>query len=375
MERARQDIVRLCHAGLDATSLRVELRRKLGKVIPNNSFWCATVDPATLLFTGAVVDGTPEDALPAFLANEFLEDDVNKFAQLARRRAAVSTLYEATRGRPAESRRYREILVPLGFGNELRAVLRAGSSIWGVLCLHRDGVGFSTAEEDFLRRLAPHLAEGLRTALLLDTRDNPELTQGGDSPGLLVLAEDFSIVAATPTAERWLAELSDWPRGGGLSQAVRAVALRLRALERTGGTQAGLLPQARARTLAGQWLVLHASRLSGPGTSTQTAVIIQPASSVEVAPLILQAYGLTAREAEVARLVLQGLSTDEIAAELVVSPLTVQQHLKAVFDKTGVSSRRELVAQIFAREYWPRMSAGVGLAADGWFATGSMRRG
>ena len=65
---------------------------------------------------------------------------------------------------------------------------------------------------------------------------------------------------------------------------------------------------------------------------------------------------------------LAGRSTEHVAAELCISPLTVQQHLKAVFDKVGVRSRRELVAQIFARHYKPRLLAGGPLGADGWFA-------
>jgi hypothetical protein len=50
------------------------------------------------------------------------------------------------------------------------------------------------------------------------------------------------------------------------------------------------------------------------------------------------------------------------------SPLTVEHHLKSVFDEVGGRSRRDLVAQIFARHYAPRMFAGGRLADDGWFA-------
>ncbi|MFJ9368711.1 helix-turn-helix transcriptional regulator [Nocardia sp. NPDC101769] len=57
------------------------------------------------------------------------------------------------------------------------------------------------------------------------------------------------------------------------------------------------------------------------------------------------------REHEIAALVLAGNSTPQIAATLVVSPFTVQQHLKSIFEKSGVRSRRELVANLLAVHY------------------------
>jgi DNA-binding CsgD family transcriptional regulator len=127
------------------------------------------------------------------------------------------------------------------------------------------------------------------------------------------------------------------------------------------------MPRARIRTPSGQWLLLHASRLSGSSAVGQTAVILEVARPTEVAPLVLLAYNLTEREAHVSQLVLKGLSTGEIAASLSLSALTVQQHLKAVFDKIGVHSRRELTALIFAQQYLPRILSGSRIAADGGF--------
>ena len=85
------------------------------------------------------------------------------------------------------------------------------------------------------------------------------------------------------------------------------------------------------------------------------AVLVEPAHPARITPLLMTAYGLTGREQEVTRLVLQGDPTVQVAARLRITPLTVQQHLKRVFEKTGVRSRRELVGTVFFAHYEPRL--------------------
>lgn len=91
---------------------------------------------------------------------------------------------------------------------------------------------------------------------------------------------------------------------------------------------------------------------AGPG---RVAVIIEPAHPARIVPLLMAAYRLSEREQEVARLVLQGASTSDIADTLVVSPHTAQTHLTNIFEKTGVRSRRDLIGKVFFSFYEPRI--------------------
>ena len=368
-EQVRREIIRLCHTGLNSRMLRIEILKKLRIVIPIDVSFFTTADPSTLLFTGAVVDEILENVTAQFIENEFLYDDVNKFSWLARGATPVGDLIQATQQDLEQSPRYREILAPLFLGDELRAALITGGACWGFLCLHRERSSpqFTPAEVAFISRLTPHIAEGLRKALLLGTTTGSDVP---NEPGLLLLDEDLSIVAITPIAERWLSEVaeSDWSRKKTLPSAIFGVVARLQEIERNNEIYSDLLPKVRLRTASGHWLVLHASRLSGPSAQGQIAVIFEVARPAEIAPLIVQAYDLSKRESEIMQSVLRGLSTEEISTTFQISSNTVQDHLKSIFDKVGVHSRRELVGQLFAQQYQPRLVSGRGLDANGWFS-------
>ena len=349
LERAADRIARLTAMPTDLVPLWQAVTEVLRSAVPY--YWTPcwyTMDPASLLVTSHYHDGLPEFPVE-WLVSEYYEDDVNKLADVARCEAGIATLHEATGGNPSRSPRWHQNM-RLGGDQELIVGLRGRSGdVWGALGLYREPGRpmFDPNEKRFLQTVAPLLAEGARRALLVGEASDPE---GEDAPGLVILSDRCELESSTPGADHWLRRLPDGDLDAGrLPSAVLSVAAR--AMRSAG--EAGEVAVARVLSRGGTWVVLHGARLT-TGGSQRVAVIIEPAHPTRIAPLLMTAYGLTEREREVASHVLRGASTAQIAEALVVSTHTVQQHLKSIFDKTGVRSRRDLVGTVFFAHYEPR---------------------
>jgi DNA-binding CsgD family transcriptional regulator len=338
--RAERDVVRLCHRGLDTDRLPQQLLQSLRRAVSIDAAFFTTADPETLLFTGAYQEEPLPSAGLLLLDNEFAGEDVNTFTTLAGSAPHVASLDGATRHDRATSPRYRDIMRPLGLGDELRAALVAGTECWGYLCLHREDhlLGFSRSEAALIARLGPHIAHALRQAVLLHRAPTDRDDTG---PGVVLLDDALDLVGCTPQAEHLLslvAHTTRWP----LPVPVYAVARALQRLER-GTAPAGTLPSVRVLATTGRWLEMHASRLRTAPGEEPVAVVVEQAAPHAAVQILLSAHGLSRREQDVARLVLRGTSTAAISDTLHISRHTVQDHLKSVFDKVGVRSRRDLV--------------------------------
>jgi DNA-binding CsgD family transcriptional regulator len=365
-ERAAERIAELAGTGLDLVTFWCEARDVIASAVPYYLTPCwFTLDPASLLVTSHHDHGMIGQLPPEWLAHEYYEDDFHKLADVARSARGISTLHETTGGDPSRSRAWREYVQPYGGDQELLVALRTHTGeTWGMLSLYRapGQPEFERDELAFLRAAAPHLAEGARRALLIGEASEPERP---DAPGLIVLAHDWSVESLTLGVERWLSELpdGDWEAQGKLPPAVLAVAGRaLRTAESNDAP--GEVALARVLSSEGRWIMLHGASLVANG-ARRAAVIIEPAHPARISPLLMSAYGLTDREQDVTRLVLQGDSTAQIAGELCVSAHTVQQHLKSVFEKTGMRSRRELVGKVFFAHYEPRVRDNERRATNG----------
>jgi DNA-binding CsgD family transcriptional regulator len=192
------------------------------------------------------------------------------------------------------------------------------------------------------------------------------------------LAELIEAAARTGAVERASAALrrlcdatsaaaTDWALGiqarsrALLSDDEHAEGRYLEAIERLGRTRLRA-ELARAHLLYGEWLRRQGRRRDAREqlrTAHQMLVAMGMEGFAERARKELVATGetarkrtvetvnvLTAQEAQIARLARNGSTNPEISTQLFLSPRTVEWHLRKVFAKLGISSRRELRAAL-----------------------------
>ncbi len=333
-------------AGSDLVTLWREAGPLLAEAVPHFEAACFfTVDPSSLLTTSHFQEGLPQ--IPGeWLGREYAEGDYNSMREVLQSSSGVGTLHAATGGRPELSRKFHEEMQPFGCDQELLFALRTrDGEAWGLVGLYRE-VGrpdFSPRDVELVVRVAPGLAAGARHALLLGQAQEPDLPR---APGLVILDERLGVESVTPTSPGWLADL------GGTVETPPASVLAVAGQVLGGGAGPA---ESRVRVGGGRWVVLRGSPLAHRDGRRHVSVVIEAAQPTHLTSLLLRVYGLTAREQEVTRLVLRGESTESIARTLVIASGTVQAHLRNIFDKTGVRSRRELVAVAFQRHYEPRV--------------------
>jgi DNA-binding CsgD family transcriptional regulator len=344
-------IERLGSGDAPAQQIVEEIARRVVGVIDADAFFVGAIDPATGQCLGAAVHNLAEHACHPYWEHELMVPDYNKFGDLTAAEP-VGDLRRATGGKLARSARYRAMNAVADLEDELRAVLHAGGRAWGNLQLNRrtGATPFSDADRAFLAAAAPLAGAALRRSLL----DEPATSEPSRGPGVVVLDAAGAVVNTTAEADAWLDELAVGYREHPTYIGIRPELLLMPLSGRSEADQAAR--RVRLRTLDGTWLVAHGSPLAG---SDQIVIVIEPARAAEIAPIVIKACGLTARETEVTQLVARGLSTDRIASTLFLSRHTIRDHLKAIFEKVGVTSRGELTSKLFATLDHVPMTAGA----------------
>jgi DNA-binding CsgD family transcriptional regulator len=368
-ERVRGDVEVLARAGLDLEGFLAEATESVRRAVPWVAACLGTHDPGTHMLTSARKYGHLREVNShdhEFGLVEYGGIEPTAFTELAVASVPAAGVHLQHDGEVGRSTRMDTFMRPnFGFGDEARLVFRDGGQAWGAMALFRgpDDAPFASGDIEFLASLSAQFARGVRAGMLTRLADAaPAVESAG--PAVVIVGADDRVVQMSAGAEQRIARL---PRGAGAADPMSPVSALVGAARRYARGEAATPPRARLRAADGMWLVMHASPLTGLGDRDgEVVVTIEEARPPEIVALVVAAFGLTPRERDVTQLVLQGVDTKEIAASLHLSAYTVQDHLKSVFEKADVRSRRELIARIYFDQYVPRMGSELG--PSGWFA-------
>jgi DNA-binding CsgD family transcriptional regulator len=338
--RCRERLHRLSESGLDCESIRREAIADLQRVIGFDRWCWPLADPDTLLPLSGLAEHDYGPRLPRALQLEFSGNDFAAKNVLARSANPASSLRVETGGDFARSPRWDEVMRPVGIGDFAVAACRDTHGCWGWIELYRDrsDSAFDADELQLLARIGPSLGSALRRTRL-------GAADGGFFqpilPGVIVLDQTLGVLSWTAAARAWIDALPTailFTAWGILPPVIYPVATLSRS------------PNARAeahaleRTVDGRWLMIHAEPLEGDNEEGKVAVTLRGATPPETFDHLCRFHALTQREREVVAALISGLDTRGITDRLFISRYTVQDHLKSVFEKVGVHSRRELLA-------------------------------
>lgn len=345
---ARSELARLAAARLDNDEFRWEAAAILRRTIGFDGWTWQLTDPSPRLPTRNIGE------------NEVTGQDIRLFGCARRHPQAWDASRDWPAGQPvtvlsavtgadlARDPAWREIFGPAGVGDYLNAPLMANGTYWAQLHFWRDGCNkfFSTGDAELITAVAPMLAARLRNGLRSKAPhdDIPPRDDRVPEPGTIIVDEELSLIAATQAAWDWIDRLglakltAAEPLPGFIYQAaIHAAMSRAREAEPRP-------VRVRLQAADGRWAVVQVAALIGGAGGY--AITLEAARSEDLTPLLMRAWSLTVREREVARLVLDGLSSQDIARALFISEHTVRDHLKAIFAKTGVRRRQDLVAAL-----------------------------
>lgn len=339
-ERCLERLTKLAGATLDSEAFRYEAVVGLKRALGFDRWGWPLADPETLVTLGGVADHNYGPAIPRLLELEYGGDDFAGMRSVAQRRSPVGSLAVETRADLARSRRWDEVLRPAGIGDEAVVACRDDFGCWGWLKVYRgdDEQSFGEQEVDLMRDAAPLLATGLRRSL---ARAGPEGARTVRPPAFLLLDKHLRPIAQTPAWPEWVDALpgaAAYAAFGMLPAMVYPLATVLRSRG----------PTSTVRTLErasdATWTIVEGAMLDGPAEAS-VIVTLRQASPDETFERLRRLYGLTSRERQVVDVVFTGLDTYSASARLAISRHTLQDHLKSIFKKVGVRSRRELVAR------------------------------
>lgn len=342
--------MRMAEAAPDDRALRLMFLDVIRAKVSFDAFAWLMTDPLTTVGSSPVADvpGLPLHELPRLIRLKYLTT-VARWTLADR--PAVMSLDAATGGDLNASLVWRELMAELDVVDVASLVFADRFGCWGFVDLWRraPAPAFSSGEIAHLSTLVAPMTAALRQsqAAALLHRANHDVGPAG--PVVLVLSPDLEVRAQTPETERVLRKLVP-PTGGAPPVPAAAYNVGAQLLAREAGIDAHPAT-ARVHIQAERWVTLRAARMveADHEHKSDIAVTVEDIAPDDRVDLFVRAVGLSSREAQLVQLLRAGSSTRDAAAEMVLSPHTVGDHLKSVFAKTGCRSRGELLARATGR--------------------------
>ena len=340
--RCRERLERLSESTLDRESIQREALADLQRVIGFDRWCWPFADPETLLPLSGLAEHDFGPGIPRTLELEYSDDHFAAKHVLALRANPAASLSTETGGDLALSGRWDEVMRPAGIGDVAAVACRDALGCWGWIEAYRDEADrrFEAGDLELLASVGPSLGSALRRGLMVAS----ESPLGPSPPGVIVLNPELTPVSSTAGARAWIDVLPGAALFAGwamLPAQVYPVATRARSRNSVTGTHA------LERAVDGRWVMIEAALLEGD-CDGQIAITLRSAAPTETFDLLCRAYAFTQRERDVAAAVVAGLDTRALTEQLFISRHTVQDHLKSIFQKIGIHSRRQLLASFNA---------------------------
>lgn len=321
---------------------REDILNHIKNYIPFDAYCFSLLDPYRLLSSGAVTHEGIEIIHDQLFSNEYAVNDYNQFIDLIVENRPIASLFEVTNGHPELSERYVSILAPAGFTDELRVVFLEEEKCWGQLALFRrkDQPHFNPEEIKWLDTILSSTTASLKQFYLQGVEKDWHAAPS--DTGIMMLSEGLELIGANETALELLQVLraEEHIVSPTLPRSIRVLCTSSHGEKKaTSPSRSNLL----VYVSAGYYVSIQANALLNHEGKLQFAISFQKATANDLIPLMSDAYQLSLREREVLAHILRGSSTKEISQALYISPYTVQDHLKSIFFKTKVTTRRELI--------------------------------
>ncbi|WP_243754274.1 helix-turn-helix transcriptional regulator [Labedaea rhizosphaerae] len=320
----RDRVERLCAAATEATALRRDVLDALRRVVGFDAYAFVLTDPETEVGVQPLAELPVPSDIPKVIRAKY-QSTVNRWTGLGP---------PATLTGPSP---WRDLLSRYGVSDVLSACFRDQFGCWAFLDLWRRGGTFAAADVESVASISAPVTRALRRC--------QAATFGSAAPArrvdpvVLLLNAELHVVGQTAATAAYLRTLVPPPEGAApIPASAYNVAAQLLANE------AGVdrhPPMGRVHLADGVWLAVRAGRID----QDTIAVSIEQASPGERVGIFARAFGFTARETDLLERLAVGADTRELARTMHLSEHTVQDHLKSVFAKTSVRTRRALLAR------------------------------